>query len=166
MPARLKTLVRVAVIGIVVVLVAIQFVPYGRDHDNPPVTGEPNWDSDATRQLAVDACFSCHSNETEWPWYSNVAPMSWMIQRDIDQGRDALNFSEFDPEQDEAEDAADTVADGEMPPLRYELAHAEARLSDSERRRLIEGLARTFGDDDNSGPGGGGDDDNSGPGGG
>jgi hypothetical protein len=100
------------------------------------------------------------SNETDWPWYSNVAPLSWMIQRDIDEGRDALNFSEWDRDKDEAEDAAEIVADGEIPPLRYELAHAEARLSDGERRRLIQGLARTFGGDDNSGPGGG--DDNSG----
>jgi hypothetical protein len=143
-----------------VIFIGIQFVPYGRDHDNPPVTGEPNWDSDATRQLASDACFSCHSNETEWPWYSNIAPMSWMIQKDVDSGREALNLSEWDREQDEAKDAPDTIEDGAMPPLRYEVANPAARLTDNEKRQLIRGLVRSLGvegedgsDDDNSGPG-------------
>lgn len=154
MKTRLMKLLKLALIGVAVVFIAIQFVPYGRDHDNPPVTGEPDWDSAVTKQLAVDACFSCHSNETDWPWYSNVAPLSWLVQKDIDEGREALNFSEWDRDQDEADEAAEIVADGEMPPLRFELAHSEARLSDSERRRLIEGLERTFGGGDNSGPGG------------
>ena len=57
---------------------AIQFVPYGRDHSNPPVIGEPTWNSPETRALAVRACFDCHSNETVWPWYSNIAPVSWL----------------------------------------------------------------------------------------
>ena len=76
-----------ALIGIPVVLVLIQFVPYGRSHTNPPVTGEPKWSSARVRQLTKDACFDCHSNETTWPWYSNVAPVSWLVQRDVDSGR-------------------------------------------------------------------------------
>lgn len=164
MSPRVKKVLRRGAIGAAVVFLVIQVVPYGRDHDNPPVTAEPNWDSQATRRLAVDACFSCHSNESEWPWYSNIASVSWMVQRDIDQGREALNFSEWDREQDEAKDAAETVADDEMPPLRYELVHPDARLSEAEKRRLIQGLSRTLGTDDNSGLGGG--EDNSGPGGG
>lgn len=162
--------IKIGVIAGAALFGAIQLVPYGRDHDNPPVRGEPNWDSAPTRQLASDACFSCHSNETKWPWYSNIAPVSWMIQRDVDEGREALNFSEWDREQEEAEEAAETVADGEMPPLRYELANPDARLSDEEQNRLIRGLTKTLGaeernaDEDNSGPGGG-DDDSSGPGG-
>ena len=65
----------------------MQFVPYGRNHSNPPVISEPHWDSPQTRELAVDACFDCHSNETNWPWYSNIAPVSWMVQRHTDEGR-------------------------------------------------------------------------------
>jgi hypothetical protein len=155
--------------AVAVVLVAIQLVPYGRDHDNPPVTAEPAWDTPETRELAVAACFDCHSNETEWPWYSNIAPMSWLIQSDVQRGREALNLSEWDREQDEADDASDTVVDGDMPPSRYLPLHADARLSDAEQQALADGLARTIGDseggDDNSGSGsGGGDDDNSGSG--
>ena len=63
------------VIGIVG-LVVIQFVPVERP--NPPVLREPNWDSPETRALAQRACFDCHSNETTWPWYSQVAPVSWL----------------------------------------------------------------------------------------
>ena len=71
----------------------IQLVPYGRDHANPAVVADAPWPDAATRELAVDACYACHSNETDWPWYSNVAPMSWLVQRDVEDGRDELNFS-------------------------------------------------------------------------
>ena len=77
--------------GLLLLLAAAQLVPYGRDHDNPPVVAEPAWGSPATRELARRACFDCHSNETQWPWYSNIAPLSWLIQRDVDEGRDELN---------------------------------------------------------------------------
>ncbi len=84
--------------GIVVgLLLLIQLVPYGRDHSNPPVTGTPQWDSPRTEALFSDACGACHSNLTTWPWDSNVAPASWLIQRDVDEGRAILNVSELGP---------------------------------------------------------------------
>ena len=163
----LRRIFKWSVISIGVVFLAIQCVPYGRDHTNPPVQTEPQWDSARTRDLAIESCYSCHSNETKWPWYSNIAPMSWLVQRDVDEGRDEFNFNELDGESD-SDDAAETVADGEMPPLRYVLANPSARLTAEEKRALIDGLTRTFGGSDNSGPGDGdedGDDeDNSGPG--
>src|SRR5215216_1353338 len=82
-----------------VLFVVLQLVPYGRRHDNPPTTREPAWDDPTTRALAVRACFDCHSNETRWPWYSYVAPVSWLTQRDVDEGRRELNFSEWDRQQ-------------------------------------------------------------------
>lgn len=145
-------MIRRIVVGTVALAVAVfllaQLVPYGRDHSNPPVLAEPEWDSPRTRELAERACFDCHSNETEWPWYSHIAPNSWMVQRDVDRGRDELNYSEFGDASDEASESAETVLDGEMPPWYYELAHQEARLSDSERDELVQGLIRTFGTDD------------------
>jgi hypothetical protein len=155
-----RALIRGAVVALVIFLL-IQFVPYGRSHSNPPITGEPEWDSPRTRALAVNACFSCHSNETKWPWYSNVAPISWLLQRDVDTGRAELNFSEWDREQDEAKDAADSVAEGEMPPLRYVIVNSRARSTEAERRDLISGLRATLdanGHGDSSGPGGSDDD--------
>ena len=79
-------------VALIVVLVAIQLVPYGRRHTNPPVTQEPGWDQPRTRALVARACFDCHSNETAWPWYAHMAPLSWLVQRDVDEGRRALNY--------------------------------------------------------------------------
>ncbi|MGH2697943.1 MAG: heme-binding domain-containing protein [Actinomycetota bacterium] len=104
------------------------------------------WDGARTAQLFDDACADCHSNETEWPWYSNIAPQSWLVQRDVDAGREDLNLSELDREQDEIKDLIE-IADNEMPPRRYTFLHPEARLSRAEKQVLIEGIARTFGEE-------------------
>jgi len=141
-------------LGVLVFLfVVIQVVPYGRDHGNPPLRQEPAWDSPATRALVADACFDCHSNQTHWPWYSNVAPVSWLVQRDVDSGRKRLNFSEWDRPQGGADEAAEKVAEKEMPPSYYTWLHPKARLSSDERQALIQGLQAMFG----SGGGGQGD---------
>ncbi len=63
--------------ALLLVLIAIQAIPYGRTASNPPVISEPEWDTSVTRDLAVRACFDCHSNETHWPWYSRMAPVTW-----------------------------------------------------------------------------------------
>ena len=133
------------IVGIVGLLLVIQLVPYGRAHTNPPVTMEPAWDSPQTRELAVRACYDCHSNETAWPWYTSVAPVSWLAQRDVNVGRDVLNFSEWDKPQQKAEDAAEAVREGEMPPIYYTPLHSTARLSDQEKQALIAGLEATIG---------------------
>lgn len=132
-------------LGALAVMLVIQLVPYGRDHSNPPVTAEPAWDSPTTRELAVRACFDCHSNEVEWPWYSNVAPFSWSVQRHVEEGREVLNLSEMDRRQREADEAAETVIEGEMPPFYYTITHSDARLTAAEKRTLADGLARTLG---------------------
>ena len=133
---------------------AIQLIPYGRDHTNPPVTGEPAWDSAATRETAVKACFDCHSNETVWPWYSNIAPFSWRLQNHVDEGSAKLNFSEWGTGEQEVEHIVGVVREGEMPPWDYLPLHPEARLSDAETSTFLDGLTRTFGAGDAGGNGG------------
>jgi hypothetical protein len=123
------------------VFAGVQLVPYGHDHSNPAVVQDAPWPDAASRQLAVAACYDCHSNESEWPVYSYVAPMSWLVRNDVDEGRAALNFSEWN-HPGEIEDAADAVVDGSMPPRAYELAHPDARLDDAERRRLVDALVQ------------------------
>lgn len=131
-----------------------QLIPYGRDHSNPPVTLEPKWDSARTRALAKRACFDCHSNLTTWPWYSQVAPVSWLVQRDVDGGRSQFNFSEWDRPQDVgAGDIAETIRGGSMPPWYYAILHSNAKLSGAEKDALIRGLGATLAA---SPPGGGG----------
>jgi hypothetical protein len=126
-------------------LLAIQLVPYGRNHVNPPIVSEPEWDSPATRTLAKQACFDCHSNETEWPPYARVAPVSWLIQHDVEAGRAMLNFSEWQRPQEEAAEAVEEVVERKMPPAAYERMHAEAQLNAADRERLALGLGRTLG---------------------
>ena len=133
-----RVLVRVVVVALAL-LAAAQLVPYGWWHENPPVTRAAVFPSAEAEALARGACMDCHSNETDWPAYSYVAPMSWLVRRDVEDGRDVLNLSELDREQEaDLDDAADEVADRSMPPRQYQLAHADARLSDEERRVLVE----------------------------
>ncbi len=129
---------------LVVLFGLIQLVPYGRNHTNPPVIQEPKWDSPQTRELVKRACFDCHSNETVWPWYSNIAPISWLVQRDVEVGRRKLNFSEWNRPQDEPGEAVEVVRKGEMPPPYYLLTHPNARLSPAEKEALIRGLEATL----------------------
>ncbi len=133
------------VVGIVVLGFLIQLVPYGQNHGDPPAQAEPRWDSAQTRALAVRACFDCHSNQTVWPWYSNVAPLSWLVQSDVDRGRRRLNFSEWTLSQRGAGESARTVERGEMPPSYYVLLHPSANLSSQERSQLIQGLTASLG---------------------
>jgi mono/diheme cytochrome c family protein len=125
---------------------AMQLVPYGRSHTNPPARDEPPWDSPETRALAQRACFDCHSNETTWPIYAHVAPVSWLIQHDVDEGRSTLNLSEWTRPQKDAHEAAKEVREQEMPPAIYTLMHGGARLGASDRDRLAAGLAKTLGE--------------------
>ena len=134
-----------AALGVLVFLAAIQLIPYGRHHVNPPTISEPAWDSPVTRELARQACFDCHSNETTWPAYARVAPVSWLIERDVIEGRAVLNFSEWQRPQEKSSDAAEELLEGEMPPVGYRLMHAPARLSAADRDRLARGLAMTLG---------------------
>ncbi|MCE7990068.1 MAG: cytochrome C [Caldilinea sp. CFX5] len=142
---RFKTILRYVLVGIVLLSLAIQLVPYGRAHANPAVVAEPNWDSAQTSQLFTQACADCHSNETVWPWYSNVAPLSWLIQKHVDEGRAAFNASEMGRPENKADEAAEYVQKGEMPIQNYTWLHPEARLSAADKQMLIDGLLATFG---------------------
>jgi len=125
----------------VLVLLMIQLVP--RPTKNPPVTQDvaapPRAESILRR-----ACYDCHSNETRWPWYAQVAPVSWLVVRDVERGRNHLNFSAWDKYADDPETVIRKLCNidkvihkGTMPLWYYLPAHAQARLSDADRQ-LIE----------------------------
>ena len=131
-------------LGVIFVLfLALQLVPYGHAHTNPPATATVSWESAQTQATFARACVDCHSNETTWPWYSNIAPASWLVQHDVEEGRSVFNVSAA--RVGETEDAAATVTEGEMPPAAYLLLHPSARLSDSEKQAFAQGLQATFG---------------------
>ena len=134
-------------VAVVVVFAVIQAVPYGRDHSQPAVTGEPKWSSPETRELMVRACFGCHSNEVEYPSYANVAPISWAVQSHIDEGRDKVNYSEFATNPRGASKTIRVIESGYMPPgyfTRFGL-HPDSKLTSEETQTLIAGLSTTPG---------------------
>lgn len=134
-------MLRRLLIAAVIAIAALQLVPYGWAHPNPPVIQDAPWPSPQARHLAEVACYSCHSNQTDWPVYSYVAPMSWLVRSDVENGRDELNFSDWDRDDGEVDDAAETIVDSSMPPWRFTLAHPDAKLTDEEKRVLLTALA-------------------------
>ena len=133
-----------AVLIIVALFGLAQLVPYGRDHVNPPVISQPKWDSHATLDLVRTACFDCHSNETIWPAYSNIAPGSWLIYRDVVEGRRRLNFSEWNTHSQNIGEIIEKVNEGEMPPFQYTIIHKNAILSAPQKQSLIQGFTNSL----------------------
>jgi hypothetical protein len=142
MRRRVFRVARWVALTLVVVFVAVQFVPYGWWHENPPVVQDAPWPDAESERIARSSCYSCHSNETEWPIYSYVAPMSWLVRRDVEQGRHELNFSEWNRDAGEADDAVEAIDEGSMPPRSYTLMHPSARLTEEEQQRLVEALTQ------------------------
>ena len=119
-------------------LVAIQLVPV--EQANPPVETEVDAPDDV-RAILERSCYDCHSNETRWPWYSRIAPLSWVVAYDVEEGREHLNFSAWNRldagERAEAiEEVWEEVEEGEMPLWFYLPLHPEARLSPDDMERL------------------------------
>jgi mono/diheme cytochrome c family protein len=146
-PKRWRRWLKRLALFLLALLIIAQAWPYGRDHTNPPVSGEPEWDTPRTRELFMRTCGDCHSHETRWPWYSHVAPASWLVQKDVDEAREHFNVSIFDVDPGDADDAAHEFEEGEMPLWFYTPLHSEARLSDEDREALLAGLRATFGED-------------------
>lgn len=133
-------------IAAVIVFGAMQFVR--PEKTNPPEVTTLKWDSPQTQALAERACMDCHSHQTKWPWYSHVAPVSWLVVHDVDEGRHELNFSNLRMPAggvDKLMRKIDhQVGEGEMPVPIYLPTHPEARLSDVEKKQLIDGFRATL----------------------
>ena len=141
----MKKYLKVAGAVIVVIILGIQLVPVERT--NPPVVRDVAWDSPDTRALAERACFDCHSNETKWPYYAYIAPISWRVAQHVSMGRQHLNFSDWTQPNEDLDEVIEVMEDGEMPLSDYLRMHSEARLSPEETEALIAGFKRTFEND-------------------
>lgn len=133
-----RRLLRWMAVSLPVGLLAIQLVPV--DRRNPPVETEVPATAEA-RAVLRRACYDCHSNESVWPWYSRVAPISWLVARDVHEGRKELNFSTWNRlapnQQNKARrESWKEVEEGEMPMWFYLPIHPEARLSAVDRAIL------------------------------
>ena len=134
----MKKLLLGVVIGLILGFVGIQFIPV--EQTNPPVTSDiPT--SPEVKAILKRACYDCHSNETVYPWYSRIAPVSWLAAHDVFKGREELNFSTWGKYSTKAQaehmhESWETVTEGEMPPWYYTVLHGEARLSAEDRQVL------------------------------
>jgi hypothetical protein len=145
MESTVKKVIRYTGLALVVLFVLLQLIPV--DRTNPPVTQEVEWDSAETRALAQRACFDCHSNETTWPWYSYIAPISLRVADHVEEGREKLNFSEWNRSNESLHEILETLEEGEMPLSDYLLMHPEAKLTAAEQQALIDGLQATLTND-------------------
>ncbi len=122
---------KIGLTAIVVVFVGIQFIPVKRT--NPPVQEEITT-SPEVKKIISNACYDCHSNLTQWPWYSYVAPVSWLVVHDVSEGRHHLNFTEWNMYDQKKKDRkldhiGEEVRDGDMPLWYYTIMHQNAKLS-------------------------------------
>jgi len=133
------------IIGILALLVLIQFVP----NELPEVKLDNKNDLLANNEFPAEienqirsSCYDCHSNETVYPWYSYVAPISFLVKRDTKEGRKELNFSDWESlnKKEKAKhlsDVIDEIDDGEMPFPPYLITHSDARMNDKTKQALM-----------------------------
>lgn len=133
--------VKRTLLALAALALAIQLIP--ASHSNPPVVKALVWDSPRTLALARRACYDCHSNEVRWPWYSHLAPASWLIANDVKNARARFNFSEISDE-DRVGILVKQITNGEMPPRDYLALHPAARLSQQDKAEYVAGLRRSF----------------------
>ena len=127
-----------AAVVFVILLLLIQLVPV--DKTNPPIEAEIPA-SEEVRTILKRSCYDCHSNETSWPWYSRVAPISWLVAYDVKEGRDELNFSTWNKysaskQNKKLKEIWEEIDEGEMPLWVYLPAHPTAKLSANDKAIL------------------------------
>lgn len=142
--SKKKKIIRFSLLGLVLALIVIQFIrpdrselDYIPEDDFIAITQPP---ADVENILRV-ACYDCHSNQTAWPWYTNVAPISWWISKHIRHGRDHLNFSEWGTFEEKKanhklEECVEMMDEGWMPLGSYTWIHRDAKLSDEEFKKM------------------------------
>lgn len=138
----MKKIIKYSINALIIIFIIIQFIPVERT--NPPVTHKVKWDSQQTENTARKVCFDCHSNETVWPWYSYIAPIKFIVVKDVNEGREHLNFSTGNL--DDADECAEEVEKGKMPMQIYTIIHRDAILDENEKQDFILGLKKTFGE--------------------
>ena len=137
-------------IALVSIVVGMQLIPVKRT--NPAVVSDFSGPSEV-KAILKRSCYDCHSYETEWPWYSYVAPVSWIVAHDVKEGREHLNFSNWAPLKDIVwihQKICEEVSEDEMPLKAYLIAHPEAEIS-SEERAVLKAWAGLLPSEDRSG---------------
>jgi hypothetical protein len=136
---------KISAVGLAAALLAMQLFPPAMS--NPPEKGQPAAPEEV-RAILQRACYDCHSNETRWPWYSRIAPVSFLIARDVNEGRRELNFSIWERYEERRrarkwKEIATQVEKGKMPQWYYVSLHPDARLSAADRELIIKWAKRS-----------------------
>ncbi len=134
---KTKTLSTILLI-IIILLIVIQFIPVKKD--NPPALSDFSGPENI-KTILQRSCYDCHSNLTRWPWYSQIAPISWLVSSDVHEGRSHLNFSEWNSYSPikqtlKIENIWEEVKKGEMPLKTYLLIHSKSRLTEKDKEAL------------------------------
>ena len=125
---------------LVVLAILIQLIPI--NYSNPPATAGLDVPQELN-EIFTRACFDCHSNKTVWPWYSWIAPVSWLVAIDVHEGRSHLNFSAWGKYSSEKKtkllkEIGKSINEGEMPPFQYLPAHPDAKLSEKDKNAILD----------------------------
>ena len=139
------------ILALILIFIGIQFIPV--EKTNPPVKSDLGAPDNIASILRA-SCYDCHSNETDWPWYSSVAPVSFLVAGDVVEGREHLNFSEWDnySSKEQSELLAEMIEEIEkeaMPLTSYTFTHPNAKL-DPYRINLLKEWVNTTGSMNNS----------------
>ena len=135
-----KKIILGLIIAYVIMFIAqLIFIKY----ENPAILNEPAWDSRDTKTTFMRACGDCHSNETVFPWYSKIPPVSFFLYNHISEGRENFNISEY--RREDGVKAAYEFKKGEMPLRAYTLIHKDAVIEGQAKVNFIRGLEATFG---------------------
>lgn len=140
-----RTHIKKTGLALLFILVAIQFIRI--DKTAPPVVPGEDFmavtnPSNEVRQILTTACYDCHSYETKYPWYSQIAPVSWWLKNHVNEGREELNFSVWKGYKSRRQDkklkeCAELIEEGEMPLYSYTITHRSARLNNEQKAVLI-----------------------------
>ena len=137
--------------AILVVIIAIQFIQPARNKSGQVLQTDFSTTYDIPQDiftLVKNACYDCHSNNTNYPWYSNIQPVAWVMARHISKGKQKLNFSCFGSNTtrkkvSKLKEIANQIKDGEMPITSYKLMHKSARLSEDDKNLLMNWVLKT-----------------------
>ncbi|WP_026898122.1 heme-binding domain-containing protein [Daejeonella oryzae] len=138
-------------IGVLAIIILIQFI---RPAKNISVAATPNdifehyQAPDTLKQLIKTACYDCHSNNTVYPWYSNIQPVAWWLNDHVEEGKSKLNFSEFatytaKKGDHKLEEVMEEVKEGNMPLKSYTLIHTKTKLNTSQREAIVQWAMQT-----------------------
>ena len=136
-----------SILTIVAVLFIINLIPVNLS--NPPITSDIKT-PDNVKMILRESCYDCHSNETTWYWYTNYAPISWLIAHDVNEGREYLNYSTWDKystneKKELMYESIEEIQEGEMPMKIYELIHPNSKISEEELNILTTWIKNEFG---------------------